>query len=270
MSSVHVPHFDQKFQYLFSRHPAIKTYKALAKAVGVSEALISGWKNGTDTTHRECIPIRHIGKVCETLGVAHDVLVVAELDAFRHLLGAWSAPGLWDRLAAAAAPSGRLTILPAHVVRHQPGLLLATRRLIAPDDLDDDVPAFSPGEEVLVRLDAEPGQHAVLLEHDQAGWHCLHPSRRQPLTRLDGPLFFPAQRDPDQPVFARVGGTVGPLVLLAVLSMAALPETLLRDLAEAKDPEPALQTLAVALGGEALHPGVTLLQTRCHVRRAIG
>ncbi len=62
--SIKIPHFDEKFQYLFSSHPTIRNYAQLAAALRGSAPLVTGWKNGTEFSHPAQIPIKHIGAGC--------------------------------------------------------------------------------------------------------------------------------------------------------------------------------------------------------------
>lgn len=227
--SVHVPHFEEKFRYLFRSHPTIKTYSDLAKAIGVpgtSLASISGWKHGTVTTRKGHIPIKHVGRVCEHLMVSEDVLQLASLAEFKAQAGVLPSANPFDALVLKARPSSRLQLLRGADVRERPALISRARGLYDPHDDETDLPVFERNEDVLVRLDVPAGWHVMLLLKDPAKRQCLHPSPRRTETLADGAFFFPAQQDPDRPRFARFDAVTGLQKLTAVLMRPAPPPEL--------------------------------------------
>jgi hypothetical protein len=248
--SVHVPHFEEKFRYLFRRHPSIKNYSDLAKAIGVpgvSPSSISGWKNGTVTTRERHIPIDHVGRVCEHLMVSEDVLQLASLADFKAQAGVLPGANPFDALVLKAPSSNRLQLLRGTDVRERPALISLARGLYDPDDIDADLPVFEHDEDVLVRLDAPAGWHVLLLLKDSVGWHCLHPSLRRDETLADGVFFFPAQPDPDRPRFARFDAVTGLQKLTAVLMRPAPPRELHNALMDSDALAAALTRLATML-----------------------
>ncbi|MCP4565930.1 MAG: hypothetical protein GY873_02560 [Bosea sp.] len=245
--SVHVPHFEEKFQYLFRRHPAIKTYSDLAEAVGVSPALVAGWKNGTVTTRERHIPIRHVGTVCEHMMVSEDVLQLASLADFKAQAGVLPGANPFDALVLKARSSSRLQLLRGADVRERPALIARTRGLYDPDDAEADLPVFERNEDVLVRLEVPAGWHVLLLLKDRVGWQCLHPSPRRAETLADGVFFFPAQQDPDRPRFARFDAVTGLQKLTAVLMRPAPPPELRSALMDSDALAAALTRLATML-----------------------
>ncbi len=195
MRDVHIKHFDEKFQYLFSNHPSIKNYAGLAKALGVAAALVSGWKNGTQSTHPAHIPIRHIGSVCDHLFVSQEVLELGDLQQFKVRAAERPRPSLWDALVLSAPFSPRLHIASEQQVRDDPSVWLRTRGIYVEDDMEVDVPIFRTSDRIMVRLDAEPDWHVALFCKDRVGWQRLHPTSKWPETRADeGTLLLSTAR----------------------------------------------------------------------------
>lgn len=265
MRDVHIKHFDEKFQYLFSNHPSIKNYAGLAKALSVAPPLVSGWKNGTPYTHPSHIPIRHIGSVCDHLFVSQEVLELEDFQQFKTRAGERPHPSLWDSLVLSAPFSPRLQIIGEGGKRADgPTLRPLTRGIYDPDDLEVDVPIFRNGKSVIIRLDAEPDWHVALFCKDRVGWQRLHPTLRRRETRTDGIFYYPLQNDPVRARYARLDAVPGAQVLVAVITGDALPEPMLEAIAAATDLPSALQHLARSLG-VAVTSTSEMIQLRYHV-----
>jgi hypothetical protein len=245
--SVFIPDFEEKFQHLYSRHPTIINQASLAKKMDVSQALISGWKNGTVYSRPEHIPTRHIGTVCDLLNVSQELLELPNLAHFVSRIRERAEPSIWDRMVTMSPPAIGLQILRKAEVLAQPALLATQRGLYVPADPEAGVPVFHPSDEVLVRLDVEPGRHVLLLLSDRDGWQCLHPTASNRQTETNGVLLFPPQRSREQPVFARFDTVLGNQKLAAVMLPTPLPGPLLDNLLNEDDLPRTLLQLATLL-----------------------
>jgi hypothetical protein len=265
MRDVHIKHFDDKFQYLFSHHPAIKNYAALAKALEVAPALVSGWKNGTQSTHPERIPIRHIGSVCDHLFVLQEILELEDLQQFKARAAERPRPSLWDALVLSAPLSPRLRIAGGPKSSETNVIpLLTTRGIHDPDDIDVDVPVFSVGDAVMIRFDAEPGWHVALFCKDRAGWQRLHPKPKWPETHTDGLFYYPQPHAPGRLRAATLDGVPGAQLLVGLMTKEPLPDPVRRAIIDGSDLPAALQRLAVHLK-TAKTPTSEVVQLRYHV-----
>jgi hypothetical protein len=245
--SVYIPDLDKKFRHLFSRHATINTYKALAAQMNVAPSLISGWKNGTDYSRPDHVPIRHIGTVCDLLQVEQEILELPDLAQFVSRIRDRSESPIWDRMVSMSPDNGCLRILRKTRVLAEPTLLANQRGLYVPSNPADGVPVFYPAEDVLVRLDAEPGRYAILLLLDHNGWECLHPTSSDPQTPIDGVLLFPPQPPLGEPIFARFNTVIGNQKLAAVLLREPPPPALLENLLGEGDLPRTLLQLAALL-----------------------
>jgi hypothetical protein len=266
MADVHIKHFDEKFRYLFSDHPSIKTYNGLADAIKVSPGLISGWKNGTDTTHPEHIPIKHIGSVCDRLFVAQEVLELEDIEQFRARAKERPGPGPWETLVLSAPSSPSLSIITGAQLRENPALLWVPRGIHWAEEADEDVPVFRAGESILIRLASEAGWHAALFCRDRASWQALCPTRAAPETRISdtGAFYFPPQIDFAHPRLANLDVLLGNQLLVAVITKDPIPEHLRQQIMSRTDLMTGLQGLSTYLG-EPTKPNSSVIHMRYYV-----
>jgi hypothetical protein len=248
--SLHIPHFGAKFDFLFRRHPSIKNGRDLCGELGLAASNFTQWKNGSQFSRAEHIPIRHCGRVCELLHVDEEVLLMPAFEDFYQAVGRPMVDkGLWQDLVVHARDTGALHVLRAEDVKARPGQLAQSRGIYIPEQNHDDLPVLRIDEQFIIRLDARPHWHAVLLTHDRTGWHVLMPMAKEMNTSLNTPMFCPRQHDFDDPLFAVVTEPLGTQCLLAVLRCAPWPPELLEAIAaEHKLPE-TLESLAALIAG---------------------
>ena len=261
-TSLAIPHFEEKFAWVFLHHPAIRSYDDLANAIGIPAGMVRTWRDGSTYSPAQQLPLRYFAVVCEILFVAEDAMLLEDLDEFKLRVQVRPTPPRWETLALRSVASSELHVLRAEDVKRDPTLVLAPRALRDPDEEESEIERFRLDEDVLVRLDARPGWHAVLLLRDRDGWQRLHPTSRRSDTSIDHPLFFPPQR-PDAPRFTRFSGAAGGHKLVAVLTDAPFPDALRDALAGGHDLPETLGRLAVFLGSPSA--GVKIIHFRCYV-----
>ena len=224
---VHVPRLREKLELLYAKHDEINSNTRLAARIGIAASNITQWTNGTLATPPDAVPAKYLLRrgeptLCSIFDIPYEMFEDANIEELKKKIV--QQPGQWTRFVEQAADVPELQIIgdPTRGLLHDPD---------EPDDPPDpDMPRFSVGDRIMVKVTYPGSWHGLLLMEDpQRHWSCLWPRKKAPDTQFENEFSFP-RHAADAP--KRFGIIRDPAGLHRVIGIVTKTDSLLNKLGD--------------------------------------